>query len=155
MVDLLRTAFMDNALQQVVAIRQGRMFGPTDADKKLPHTVTRDTGAAAALLLRDRSWTGQEDVPVLGPEELSYSDLAAIISEVIGREVSYQPVPFNAFKAQLMERDLTDAFAQGYINMLRAKNKGMDNVAPRSTAIIGATSFRQWAEEKLRPMVLG
>ncbi len=166
MIDLLCTtgaavrglalpAFMNNALQQVAAIRQGQMFGPIDPDKKLPHTATRDTGAAAAQLLKDRSWTGQKDVPVLGPEELSYNDLAAIISEVIGREVRYQQVPFDAFKAQLMGRGLTDAFAHGYVDMLRAKNEGMDNVAPRSTAIIGPTSFHQWAEEKLRPVVLG
>lgn len=165
MVDLLRDtgaavrglalpAFMDNALQQVAAIRQGRMFGPIDPDRKLPHTATRDSGAAAARLLRDRSWTGQEDVPVLGPEDLSYSDLAAIISEVIGRKVRYQQVPFDDFKAQLMERGITEAFAQGYVNMLRAKNEGMDNVAPRASAIIGSTNFRQWAEEELVPAVI-
>ncbi len=165
MVDLLRDtgaavrglalpAFMDNALQQVAAIRQGRMFGPIDPDRKLPHTATRDSGAAAARLLRDRSWTGQEDVPVLGPEDLSYSDLAAIISEVIGRKVRYQQVPFDDFKAQLMKRGMTEAFAQGYVNMLRAKNEGMDNAAPRASAIIGSTNFRQWAEEELVPAVI-
>ena len=166
MVDLLRTtgaavralalpAFMDNALQQVDAIRQGRMVGPIDPDKKLPHTATRDTGAAAARLLRDRSWTEQEDVPVLGPEELSYSDLAAIISEVIGRDVRYSQVPFDALKAQLVERGWPNAFAQGYVEMLRAKNEGMDDAAPRSSAIIGETSFRKWAEEELKPAVVG
>lgn len=35
--------------------------------------------------------------------------------------------------------------------MLRAKEEGMDNVEPRETAIIGATSFRQWVEEELQP----
>ena len=165
MVDLLRTtgaavrglalpAFMDNALQQVAAIRQGQMFGVIDPDRKLPHTATRDTAAAAVRLLLDRSWTGQEDVPVLGPEELSYSEIAAIISEVIGRDVRYQQISFDAFKAQLMARGLTDAFAQGYVDMLRAKNEGMDNVAPRSSAIIGATSFHRWADETLKPAVL-
>ena len=164
MVDLLRgtgaairglalPGFMDNALQQVAAIRQGRMFGPLAPDRRLPLTATRDAGAVAARLLRDRSWTGQEDVPVLGPEELSYGDLAAIVSEVIGREVRYQQVPFDTFKAQLLARGLTDAFAQGYVDMLRAKNEGMDNVAPRSTAIIGPTRFRQWAEEELKPAI--
>ncbi len=164
MVDLLRDtgaavrglalpAFMDNALQQVAAIRQGQLFGPIDSDRKLPHTATHDAGAAAARLLLDRSWTGQADVPVLGPEELSYGELAAIISEVIGREVGYRQVPFDAFKAQLMGRGMTDAFAQGYVDMLRAKNEGMDNVAPRSTAIVGETSFRQWAREELKPAV--
>ena len=166
MVDLLRAtgaavrglalpAFMDNALQQVGAIREGRMFGPLDPGKAVPYTATRDAGAAAARLLRERSWTGQADVPVLGPEELSFDDVAAIISEVVGREVRYQQVPFDAFKAQLMGRGMTDAFAQGYVDMLRAKNEGMDDVAPRSAAIVGPTRFRQWAAEELKPAVLG
>ena len=161
MVDLLRgtgaairglalPAFMDNALRQADAIRQGKMAGPIAPDKKLPHTATRDTGAAAAGLLIDRSWSGREDVPVLGPEELSYADLAAIVSEVIGREVRYEHQTYEAYKEAAMARGLTDAFAQGFVDMLRAKEEGMDNVASRATAIIGPTSFRQWAEEELR-----
>jgi len=166
MVDLLRKtgaavrglalpAFMDNALRQANAISQGRMFGPIDPDKKLPHTATRDTGAAAAGLLLDRSWSGQKDVPVLGPEELSYGELAAIISEVIGREVRYEHQSYEAYKADAMARGLTDAFAQGFVDMLRAKEEGMDNVASRATAIIGPTSFRQWTEEELKPAISG
>ena len=162
MVDLLRgtgaavrglalPAFMDNALRQAPAIRQGKMSGPIDPDKKLPHTATRDTGAAAAGLLLDRAWSGQEDVPVLGPEELSYSELAAIISEVIGWEVRYEHQSYDVYKTQAVARGLTSAFAQGYVDMLRAKEEGMDNVASRATAIIGPTSFRQWAGEELKP----
>lgn len=148
-------AFMDNALMQVDAIKQGRMTGPIDPDKKLPHTATHDSGMAAARLLLDRSWSGQEDVPVLGPEELTYAGLAAIISEVIGREVRYEQVPFEQLAAQLVQRGANEAFVQAYIAMLHAKNEGMDNVAPRSSAIIGATSFRQWTEKELKPAVLG
>lgn len=166
MVDLLHTtnaavrglalpAFMDNALRQADAIRQGKMLGPIAPDKKLPHTATRDTGAAAARLLIDRSWSGQEDVPVLGPEELSYADLAAIVSAVISREVRYEHQTYEAYKEAAMARGLTDAFAQGYVDMLRAKEEGMDNVASRATAIIGPTSFRQWVEEELQPALGG
>lgn len=144
-------AFMDNALMQVDAIRQGRMTGPIDPDRKMPHTAARDSGAAAARLLLDRSWSGQEDVPVLGPEELSYAD----VSEVIGREIRYEQVRFDGLAAQLIGRGANEAFVQAYIAMLRAKNEGMDAVAPRSSAIIGATSFSQWAEEELKPAVLG
>ena len=131
------------------------MVGPIAPDKKLPHTAARDTGAAAAGLLIDRRWSGQEDVPVLGPEELSYADLAAIVSEVIGREVRYEHQTYEAYKESAMARGLTDAFAQGYVDMLRAKEEGMDNVASRATAIIGPTSFRQWAEEELKLAVEG
>ncbi len=152
---LAMPGFMENALQQAGAIRQGQMFGPLDPDKKVPHTATRDMGAAAARLLMDRSWTGQEDVPLLGPEDLSFNDVAAIISEVLGREVRYQQVSFDGFKAQLMDRGMSEAFAQGYVDMMRAKNEGMDNAAPRTPANMGPTTFRQWAEEELKPVVLG
>jgi len=164
MVDLLRTTgaavrglalpgFMDNALRQADAIRQGKMLGPIAPNKKLPHTAARDTAAAAAGLLIDRGWSGQEDVPVLGPKELSYADLAAIVSEVIGRDVRYEHQTYEAYKQAAIARGLTDAFAQGYVDMLRAKEEGMDNVASRYTAIIGPTSFRQWVQEELKPAV--
>ncbi len=166
MVDLLRTtgaavrglalpAFMDNALRQVPTIRLGKMLGPIAPDKRLPHTAARDTGAAAAGLLIDRSWLGQEDVPVLGPEELSYAELAAIISDVTGREVRYEHQTYEAYKDATIAYGLTDAFAQGFVDMLRAKEEGMDNVAPRATAIIGATGFHQWVEEELQPALAG
>ncbi|WP_158811310.1 NAD(P)H-binding protein [Beijerinckia sp. L45] len=166
MVDLLRTtgaavrglalpAFMDNALRQTEAIRQGKMFGPIHPDKKLPHTAARDIGAAAAGFLIDRSWSGQEDVPVLGPDELSYAQLATIVSDVIGREVRYEHQTYDAYKDAAMARGLTSAFAQGYVDMLRAKEEGMDNFASRATAIIGATSFRKWAEEGLKSVITG
>ena len=147
--------FMDNALQQLDMIKDGRMFGPVDPDNKVPHTATRDTGAFAARLLQDRTWTGQEDVPLLGPEDLSYNDLAAIISEVLGREVRYQQVSFDGMKAQLLAHGMGEAFAQGYVDMMRAKNEGMDNMAVRTAANTGPTSFRQWAEEELKPALHG
>ena len=43
------------------------------------------------------------------------------------------------------------AFVEAYVEMLRAKDEGVDNVAPRASAIIISTSFRQWAENDLKP----
>ncbi len=162
MVDLLREtgasvrglalpALMDNALGQVAAIRDGLMSGAIGPDVKLPHTAARDAGAAAARLLQDASWRGHEDVPVLGPELLSYGDLAAIVSDVVGREVRYRHVPFDDLAAQLRSRGMSATFVAAYVAMLRAKDEGMDNAASRASAIIGPTSFRRWAEEHLAP----
>ena len=148
---LAMPGFMENALQQLNSIRQGQMFGPIDPERRVPHTATRDMAAAAARLLTDRSWSGQEDQPVLGPEDLSFTDIAAIVSEVAGREVRYTQVPFNAFKAQLTGRGMPEEFAEGYVAMMRAKNEGMDNAVARTPETTGPTRFRQWAEEELRP----
>ena len=152
---LAMPAFMENALQQADAIKRGQLFGPLDPDKKVPHTATVDMGAAASRLLLDRSWTDQADVPLLGPEDLSFNEIASIISEVVGHEVRYAQIPFDGFSAQLVGRGMSHAFAQGYVDMMRAKNEGMDNVIPRTPANTGTTTFRHWAEEELRPVVVG
>ena len=149
-------SFMDNALRQVASIRdQGLMFGPIDPDLKAPITATRDMGAAAARLLADDSWSGQDEVPVLGPEDLSANDIAAIVSDVIGREICYRQTSFEALKRQLLDRGSSESFAQGYVDMFRAKNEGMDNVAERNADTRSPTSFRQWCEAELKPAVLG
>ena len=150
---LAMPGFMENTLQQVEAIKQGQMFGPLHPDKKVPHTATIDMGAAAARLLQDRAWAGQEDVPLLGPEDLSFSEIAATVSEVLGRAVRYQQIPFDGFKKQLMERGMSEAFAQGYVEMMRAKNEGMDSMVVRSSDSTGPTTFRQWAENELKPLL--
>lgn len=160
MVDLLRTTgavvrglalpgFMDNALRLADNIRAGCIYGAIGPDVKLPHVATRDVGTAAANLLTDRSWVEQQDIPVLGPEEHSYADLSRIISEETGHECGYEQVPFDEWKARFVGFGWPEPFAEAYIAMLKAKDEGMDNVASRSTAIIGPTSFRQWVREEL------
>ena len=88
---------------------------------------------------------------MLGPEDLWFNQIAAIVSEVLGREVRYGQVPFDGLKAQLKERNMSENFAQGYVDMMRAKNEGMDNTVARSLEHTGPTTFRQWAKEVLMP----
>jgi hypothetical protein len=38
--------------------------------------------------------------------------------------------------------------------MLKAKAKGLDNAAPRTAESTTPTTFRQWAEQYLKPAVL-
>src|SRR5437879_4678492 len=76
---LTMPSFMDNILNQVEAIKnQGMFFSPISGDRKLPTCATRDIAAVAARLLLDSSWSGQGSVPVLGPEDLSFNDMAQI-----------------------------------------------------------------------------
>ncbi len=153
---LAMPSFMDNVLRQVASIKEKGLFfgfGPMAPDKKAPTTATRDMGAVAARLLADESWSGQEELPVLGPEDLSFNDMAALISDVLGREVRYEPTSVDAFKAQLLERGASESFAQGYVEMMRAKNEGMDDIAERTAETSAPTTFRQWCEEELKPAI--
>ncbi len=152
---LAMPSFMENLLRQAPAIKgQGAFFGPLSADRKLPTCATRDIAAAAAELLVDRSWAGRADVPVLGPEDLSCNDMAAVMSDVLGRPIRYQQLPFDAFEAQLKVSGVSDAFVRGYVEMMRAKDEGMDNAAVRTPSSSTATRFAEWCRTVLKPVVI-
>ncbi len=111
---LAMPSFMDNVLRQAGSIREkGVFFGPIAPDKTMPSTATRDMGAVAARFLADDSWTGQADVPVLGPEDLSFDDIADIISDVLQRAVRYQHISFDALRAQMVGGGMSESFADG------------------------------------------
>lgn len=148
--------FMDNLLGQAQVIKeQGRFFDVVSPDRKMPTVAARDIAAAATRLLLDESWSGQKEVPLLGPEDLSHDDKAAIISEVLGKPVEYQQIPGPAFKDQLLTAGLSEPMAQALLEMMLAKDEGLDNGIPRGPrhAHDAPTTFRQWCEDELKPVV--
>ncbi len=147
--------FMDNMLRFVDSLKnEGTFFWPSDPDVKLPLVATRDIAASGVQLLLDRTWTGQGGLAVLGPEDLSLNEAAAIMSEVLGRPIRYRHVPGEAYKAQLMQFGASEAMAQGLVDMFAAKDNGLDHTEPRSAENTTPTSFRKWCEEVLKPAVL-
>lgn len=149
---LAMPSFMENTARQITMMKdKGLFFGPIDPDKELRFTATRDIATAAARLLCDERWQGQEDVPVLGPEDLSFHDQAAILSEVAGRPIRYQQIGYDQFKQQFLDRGASESVAQGYVDMYRAKEAGIDNVVAREPENTGATSFRQFCERVIKP----
>ncbi len=147
--------FMENTLGQLEPIKhQGMFFAPYPPDFKTRFAATRDIAASAARLLLDRSWTGQGGLAVLGPEDLSSDDMAAIMTEVLGKPIRFQQISGEALKAQLMQSGASEVFAQGLVNMFTAKVNGLDNAEPRTAENTTPTSFRQWCEEVLKPAVL-
>jgi uncharacterized protein YbjT (DUF2867 family) len=138
-------SFMDNLLRQVELIKTQGIFSlPISGDLKQPSACTRDIAATA----------GVGSVPVLGPEDLSYNDMAAIMSEVLERTVRFQEIPGEAFKAGLLQRGMSEAMAQATLDMWVAYSQGLDTAEPRTPRSTTPTSFRQWSEEVLKPRVM-
>jgi uncharacterized protein YbjT (DUF2867 family) len=146
--------FMEDTVRQATSIRDQGVFSyPIAGDRKLPAVATRDIAAAAARLLLDASWGGAGEVPLLGPEDLSFNDMAAIMSQVLGQDVRFQQITFESYKDRFVRLGMSDAMAQGYTDMAWAKNEGLDNGVQRTPENSTPTSFRQWCEEVLKPAV--
>jgi uncharacterized protein YbjT (DUF2867 family) len=151
---LTNPSFMDNTARQAESIKnQSMFFSPIAGDRKLPAVATRDIAVAASRLLLDASWSGTGEVPLLGPEDLSFNDMAQIMSEVLGKEVRFQQTTFEAYKDRFVSFGMSDAMAQGMTDMAWAKNEGLDNAVQRTPENSTPTSFRQWCEQVLKPAV--
>ena len=96
---------------------------------------------------------GVGEVPLLGPEDLSFNDLAAIMSEVLGQDVRFQQTTFDAYNDRFVSFGMSEAMARGMTDMARAKNEGLDNGVQRTPQNSTPTGFRQWCEEALKPTV--
>ncbi|GAA4533471.1 NAD(P)H-binding protein [Amycolatopsis samaneae] len=152
---LANPSFFENLLEEADSIREKGVFTDVvDADRKAPLVAVADIAAVAARLLLDRSWTGFEDVPVLGPEDLSPTDLARIMTGQLGRPVRYERQPLDELRTTLVGYGLDATFVQGIADMKQAKDNGLDAGVTRTPETASPTTFEQWCAETLKPAVL-
>ncbi|MFF4014769.1 NAD(P)H-binding protein [Streptomyces sp. NPDC001843] len=147
---------MENLLGQAESIRTGGVFFLAAApDRVLRTCATRDIAATAARLLLDDSWTGQDDVQLAGPDDLTPEGMARVVSEVLDREVRFQAVSSAQFKETLLSRGVSAAWAQGLADMADAlSEQGFYGADQPSTPDTAPTGFGQWCEDVLRPAVM-
>jgi len=139
--------FMENLLSQASAIAQGEYSLLNDAQTPLLTVATADIAQRAAELLIDPAWTGQDDVPVVGPDNLTPDGMAEVLSQVLGRPVQYRQNQPAAFVAMLAHYGVSDAWAQGLVEMAGAQDQGFYGTPPQTAP----TSFRAWCEAVLYP----
>ncbi|WP_416986502.1 NmrA family NAD(P)-binding protein [Streptomyces sp. T028] len=144
---------MENLLSQAASVRDtGTLSLPLVPDHVLRLCAVRDIGATAVSLLLDGTWTGQEDVPLASPDDLTPEGMAGVLGEVFGRPVSVRYIPSAENKALMTALGASEAWAQGYADMVDAQNEqhlyGASQVPTPDRA---PTTFRRWCEEVLRP----
>ena len=147
-------SLMDNAARQAGSIRDDGVFHmPTPNDLRLPHVAKADVAAVAARLLFAPDWQGVAEVPLLGPEDLSFDEMAAILSEVLGRPVRFQQMPMDRFEEMMRASGASEGMARSYVDMLTAKNERMDMMNRTAARGETPTTFRAWCETELRPLI--
>ncbi|MEU5001808.1 NAD(P)H-binding protein [Streptomyces sp. NPDC021622] len=146
---------MENLLGQAESVRAtGTLRLALAPDRVLRTCATRDIAATAARLLLDTTWTGQADVPLVGPDDLSPEAMAQVVAEVIGRPVRAQQTTGADYKVTMVRFGASEAWAQGLADMTDSLNdQGYYGATAPSTPENAPTTFRQWCEEVLAPAV--
>jgi uncharacterized protein YbjT (DUF2867 family) len=151
----LRAAyFMENTLPQVNAIRMmGAVGSPLRADLKLAMIATRDIGNAAAEALLHPSVRGKETRELLGPRDLTYTEVSTIIGRAIGKpDLKYVQVPDDQFRGVLVQMGMSEQFARLMVEMIGALNSGhMGALETRTPQNTTPTNFETFVADTFVP----
>jgi NAD(P)H dehydrogenase (quinone) len=126
----------------------GSMWGCA-GDGRVGLVAADDVGRAAAAVLTDPRPMGTgSDFVITGPEALTMTEMAAVMSDVLGTTVTYQDVPIDEFRQVLTEQGMSEQDAEiGVVSHFRAwRNGGADIVTDTYHRLTGSepTSLRQW-----------
>jgi uncharacterized protein YbjT (DUF2867 family) len=109
--------FMQNLFGLASMIQNGTIYQPA-GEGKAGHVDVRDIAAVAAAALSEEGHEGKT-YEITGPELLSFHDIAAAFSEILGRPIAYVDVPPEAAKQSMMQSGMPEWQADA-INVLMA-----------------------------------
>jgi uncharacterized protein YbjT (DUF2867 family) len=102
-------------------------------DARIGMVDTRDVAAVASIVLTERGdWSAHYDIT--GPEALSYGDVAAKLSEALGRKVTYVDTPDEAVRETLLGFGLDRWFVGALVGLYQDyRRSGTDGYAAQIT----------------------
>ncbi|MCC7479320.1 SDR family oxidoreductase [bacterium] len=147
------TFFMQNFLGMAGSIReQGAFYAPA-GEGRAAFIDTRDIGAAAAAVLgvpeADGGVHKGREYTLTGPEALTHGDVARLLSEATGRQISFVDVPLEAMRQNLLGAGLPEAMAEALVDLMQnvQQTSRSAEIGPDLERLIGrpAQSFAAFA----------
>ena len=93
--------FMDNFLQSWITsgLQEGTLSMGMPGDRKLQQVAVADIGAFAAAVIERRDSLFGQRFDIAG-DELNFNEVAAVLSNRVGREIRYEGFPVEALRVQ-------------------------------------------------------
>jgi uncharacterized protein YbjT (DUF2867 family) len=116
--------FMQNVMGQAASIKnEGKMVLPFPKDLKMSFVDVRDTAAVAARILKDPSKHHGKVHDFTG-EQTTYGEFAQVMSDVLGKPVSYVGASLEAAEAGMKSRNMPDWLVAHLVSIARAGGQG-------------------------------
>jgi uncharacterized protein YbjT (DUF2867 family) len=124
-------------------------------DHAQPWVDPRDIGEIAAARLLWQGWSGRQVQAVHGPEDLTLSQVAAIIGQATGRQVRAETIPRETLRSSLRSAGLGDKQVEAIAGMSAVTCENFVAEDERSILTTTPTTLAAWAHAHLRPALLG
>lgn len=142
--------FMTNLLHELDGLRAGRLTTIRPLDEPMPWVDPRDIATVATVrLLAD--WTGRQVQAVHGPADLTWTEVAAVLSTATGVPIEAQRITDDEECAALRDAGMGEVAVEGIVGMGVGTRDGFTPEQPRSPLTTTPSSLAGWAITHLRP----
>jgi uncharacterized protein YbjT (DUF2867 family) len=130
-------SFMQNLLMNIPSVKgQGAIYAPM-GDGMIPFVDARDVGEVAAQILISPSDYVGKIINITGPTIHSLHEVAQILSNQIGKDVKYFPVPGEAAKQGMIGAGLPEWLAEDLVHFNLSWSRGASYPDPAAENILG------------------
>lgn len=146
------TGFMSNLLAWAYSIRTESVVWSSTGDGRRPFIHSEDIASVCLAALLNDEYLG-EALPITGPESLTFGEVTAILSEAIGRPLSYQVIFDEEARERYSRISGSQEETEAHVALWRAIREGrLAATTDRVERILGRKpiALRQWAAENVR-----
>lgn len=143
--------FFTNLLLDLDSIAAGELQTVHELHHAMSWVAPRDIAEVAALRLLNRDWSGHRVHAVHGPEDLSWSEVATLLTEETGRTVSAVRVSDAEMRRRNIDAGMPAAMADAVLGMSTGLRDGFVPEQRRSPATTTPTRLRGWIRDELVP----
>ncbi|WP_329200351.1 MULTISPECIES: NmrA family NAD(P)-binding protein [unclassified Streptomyces] len=144
--------FFTNLLLDLEGLSRGVLNTAFDPEHPMPWVDPRDVADVVAVRLLNDGWRGRTVQAVHGPEDLTFHQVARILTEALGRTVRLDQVGEDALRDTLRAAGLTAPAVEGIVGM-SAGSSGLVPEQPRDLLTTTPTRLGGWAHAELRPLL--
>lgn len=140
--------FMQNVITYMAGTikGQGALYSSA-GDGRISAIDARDIGAAAARVLTETGHEGKA-YELTGPAAIGYAEVAAILTRVLGRTITYVPITDEEYKRGAVAAGTPESYADALVNLNQLYREGrFARVSPDVRTLLGREpgTFEQFA----------
>ncbi|GHG53849.1 NmrA family NAD(P)-binding protein [Streptomyces griseocarneus] len=144
--------FFTNLLLDLEGLSRGVLTTAFDPDRPMPWVDPRDIGDVVAARLLNDTWQGRVVQAVHGPEDLTFRQVARILTQALGRTIRIDPVGDDEVRDALRAAGMPPSAVEGIVGMT-AGSRDLVPEQPRDLLTTTPTPLSGWAHARLRPLL--
>ncbi|MDQ0736587.1 NAD(P)H-binding protein [Arthrobacter agilis] len=143
--------FFTNLLYEAESVKSGQLQTVQPLDARMSWVAPRDIAEVAALILLNRKWGGRRVQAVHGPEDLTWVQVAGILTDELERDVRVERIPVEQMRTQYIQVGMPPTMADAVLGMSTVVRDGFVPEQARSIVTTTPSTLRSWIREELIP----